>query len=90
MQPHSSMLIDTNDNIQTSPLILKVKRQELWRHFWTHLCWYGAGDGEVDVNVHLGGRVLEVDAGQMFVVGFAQVKRKLVVDSQLIWKRISS
>ncbi len=43
-----------------------------------------AGDGEVYIDVHFRRRVLEVDAGQVFVVRLAQVKRELVVDRQLV------
>ena len=43
-----------------------------------------ACDGEVYIDVHFRRRVLEVDAGQVFVVRLAQVKRELVVDRQLV------
>ena len=33
-----------------------------------HLGCNGARDGKLDVDVHLGGFVLEVDGGEMFVV----------------------
>ena len=50
----------------------------------SNLSWHGAGDGEVDVDVHFSRRVLEVDAGQVLVVGLAQVEGELVVDGELV------
>ena len=43
-----------------------------------------AGDGEVHVHVRLGGHVLEVDGGEVFVLGLGQVEGELVVDGQVV------
>ena len=54
-----------------------------------HLCCNGARDGKFDVDVHLGGLVLEVDGGEVLVVRLGQVEGELVVDGQVICGRES-
>ena len=49
-----------------------------------HLCCNGARDGKFDVDVHLGGLVLEVDGGEVLVVRLGQVEGELVVDGQVV------
>ena len=51
-----------------------------------HLCCNGARDGELDVDVHLGRLVLEVDGGEVLVVRFGQIEGELVVDGQVVCK----
>ena len=52
-----------------------------------HLCCNGARDGKLDVDVHLGGLVLEVDGGEVLVVRLGEVEGELVVDGQVICER---
>ena len=49
-----------------------------------HLGCNGARYGELDVDVHLGGLVLEVDGGEVLVVRLGQVEGELVVDGQVV------
>ena len=51
-----------------------------------HLGGNGAGDGKLDVDVHLGGLVLEVDGGEVLVIRFGEVKGELVVNCQVVCK----
>ena len=39
---------------------------------------------KVNINVSLGGDVLEVDGGVMFVLRLAQIEGKLIVDSEVV------
>ena len=45
-----------------------------------------AGYGKFNINVHLGGLVLEVDGGEVLVVRFGQIEGELVVDGQVVCK----
>ena len=49
-----------------------------------HLGIDGAGDREVDINIWLGGDILEVDGSVVFVFGFRQIESELVVDGKII------
>jgi hypothetical protein len=49
-----------------------------------HLCWYGAGDGEVDINIGFGGDILEVDGCVVLVLGLAEVESELIVDGEVV------
>ena len=51
-----------------------------------HLGRNRAGYGELNINVHLGGLVLEVDGGEVLVVRFGQIEGELVVDGQVVCK----
>ena len=49
-----------------------------------HLGIDGAGDREVDINIRLGGDVLEVDGSVVLVFRFRQIESELVVDGKII------
>ena len=49
-----------------------------------HLGIDGAGDREVDINIRLGGDILEVDGSVVLVFGFRQIESELVVDGKII------
>ena len=49
-----------------------------------HLCCNGARYGKLDVDVHLGRLVLEVDGGEVLVVRLGEVECELVVDGQVV------
>ena len=49
-----------------------------------HLGIDGAGDREVDINIRLGGDILEVDGSVVLVFGFRQIESELVIDGKII------
>jgi len=49
-----------------------------------HLCWNGAGDGEVDINVGFGGDILKIDGCVMLVLWLTEVESELIVDGEIV------
>jgi len=49
-----------------------------------HLGIDGAGDREVNINIRLGGDILEVDGSVVLVFGFRQIESELVIDGKII------
>jgi len=49
-----------------------------------HLGIDGAGDREVNINIWLGGHILEVDGSVVLVFGFRQIESELVIDGKII------
>ena len=49
-----------------------------------HLGIDGAGDREVNINIWLGGDILEVDGSVVLVFGFRQIESELVIDGKII------
>ena len=44
----------------------------------------GAADREIHVNIRFGGDILKVDCSVMFILGFAEVERKLIVNGEVV------
>ena len=52
--------------------------------FKSNLCWDRATDREIHINIRFGGDILKVDCSVMFILGFAEVERKLIVNGEVV------